>query len=222
MIELQLEEYRRQSDLIWPAWDERPMPKLFDQSENIDVALKYCEHRRVVIQAGGHVGHWPRLLSPLFDWVYTFEPDLTNFRALILNTLENKNITPMFGALGHERGTGKIVYDEINCAAGFIRDGGEAPIMRVDDLKLEHCDLLYLDVEGAEFDALRGAKNTIERCKPIIGLEYKDLGKRYGVEDKSIPIKWLSRLAGYEMVERTNKDLILKANSAPARKTMQD
>ncbi len=36
----------------------------------------------------------------------------------------------------------------------------------------ENIDLIKIDVEGGEFDVLKGAKNTIARCKPIIIFEH--------------------------------------------------
>jgi hypothetical protein len=38
-------------------------------------------------------------------------------------------------------------------------------------LALERLDLLKLDVEGMEAEALDGARETIERCKPILFVE---------------------------------------------------
>lgn len=41
----------------------------------------------------------------------------------------------------------------------------------VDSLKLERCDLIKIDVEGMEVEGLRGAAETIKRCKPILFIE---------------------------------------------------
>jgi FkbM family methyltransferase len=41
----------------------------------------------------------------------------------------------------------------------------------IDSLELERVDLIKLDVEGMEVEALAGAKGTIERCKPILFIE---------------------------------------------------
>src|SRR3990167_7138594 len=52
-----------------------------------------------------------------------------------------------------------------------IKEGGIYPTLTIDALGLPVCDLIYLDVEGCEFDALWGAWATILRCKPIIVFE---------------------------------------------------
>jgi hypothetical protein len=54
---------------------------------------------------------------------------------------------------------------------------GPIPTMRIDDLALPRCDLIYLDVEGEELNALKGAMETIERCKPVIVYEARQAFK---------------------------------------------
>lgn len=49
-----------------------------------------------------------------------------------------------------------------------------------DELKI---DLIKIDVEGAEFNVLKGAKETIERCKPTIIFEFgKGASDYYGTD----------------------------------------
>ncbi|HEX3952311.1 MAG TPA: FkbM family methyltransferase, partial [Stellaceae bacterium] len=50
--------------------------------------------------------------------------------------------------------------------AGFQRFDVE--VARLDDLPIERCDLLKIDIEGAEYLALQGARQTLARFKPII------------------------------------------------------
>jgi hypothetical protein len=41
----------------------------------------------------------------------------------------------------------------------------------IDGLGLQRLDLLKLDLEGMEAEALDGARETIERCKPVLFIE---------------------------------------------------
>jgi hypothetical protein len=45
------------------------------------------------------------------------------------------------------------------------------PMITIDSLGLDDIDLMQLDLEGFEYDALVGARETIERCKPVIIVE---------------------------------------------------
>lgn len=44
-------------------------------------------------------------------------------------------------------------------------------MLTVDSLAVERCALMKVDVEGMEFDVFQGAKQTIERCRPVIYFE---------------------------------------------------
>ena len=50
-------------------------------------------------------------------------------------------------------------------------DGEICRTIRIDDLQLERCRLIKLDVEGMELEALLGASDTIRRLQPILYLE---------------------------------------------------
>lgn len=39
----------------------------------------HVSNKKVVVQAGGNMGMYPRLLADMFETVYTFEPDPMNF-----------------------------------------------------------------------------------------------------------------------------------------------
>ncbi len=74
--------------------------------------------------------------------------------------------------------------------------------MTIDSLNLDP-DLLQLDVEGFEENALKGAKKTIMRARPIIIIEQKKLGKN-GMTDPEIAI--MIQRMGYFFAERVWSD----------------
>jgi FkbM family methyltransferase len=49
-------------------------------------------------------------------------------------------------------------------------------VVKIDDLGLPRVDLLKIDVEGMEVDVITGAANTIERCRPVMMIEYIKTG----------------------------------------------
>jgi len=59
-------------------------------------------------------------------------------------------------------------------------DGSAIPCLTIDSLPLTSCDFIQLDVEGYEPKILAGAKNTIEKFRPVIAAEN---GKRGVVLD---------------------------------------
>ena len=74
--------------------------------------------------------------------------------------------------------------------------------MTIDSLNLNP-DLIQLDVEGFEENALKGAFDTIMRARPIIIIEQKRLAKN-GMDDAEIAI--MIQKLGYFFAERVWSD----------------
>jgi FkbM family methyltransferase len=128
----------------------------------------------VVVQAGGYCGVFPRLLSEMFNTVYTFEPDALNFFCLTLNCQHSDNIIKAQGAMGNDHGLLNVVRTNAsNRGMNIVTASPEAqiPTYRIDDLGLKSCDLIALDTEGYEFNILTGALKTIDAYKPVITVE---------------------------------------------------
>jgi FkbM family methyltransferase len=133
--------------------------------------LKYLKKSDIVVQAGGFNGLYPLLFSHTFRSVYTFEPHPLNFYLLNRNC-QSDNVIKFNAALGDEHKMVGIHSGNIhNLGASSVIENGIIPQMRIDDLILPECDLIMLDIEGKEMEALKGAENTIRKFKPPICLE---------------------------------------------------
>lgn len=116
---------------------------------------------------------YPRLLSDIFERVYTFEPDPLNFYCLARNC-EKSNIVKMQAAVGakhemievHQLTDQNVGMHRVSEAPGAL-----IPQLCIDDLKLPACDLIMLDIEGYEIHALHGAVQTIAMHRPTIMIE---------------------------------------------------
>jgi hypothetical protein len=53
-----------------------------------------------------------------------------------------------------------------------VNGEGHIPTIRIDDLNLTDCNLMQLDVEGYELNALLGAAKTIDKFKPVLCVEF--------------------------------------------------
>jgi len=190
----------------WPAADVECRPAIMKTYRDADFAMAYCQQKKVAIQAGGNCGIWARYLADHFDHVYTFEPDITNFLCLNLN-VPNDNVIRMQAALGIKNGPVSVYKADNNVGAHFTSiAGGTIPQIRIDDLRLPSCDLIQLDVEGFEYFALRGAKKTILKHRPVLMLEDKGHGRRHGLNPDCI-IKFMAECS-YVLKEKINRDMI--------------
>ena len=66
---------------LWMPYEEKDdiaIDVVTKEVEYIDEVMKYVRKREGCIQAGGHIGVYPKKLSTYFTRVFTFEPDLNN------------------------------------------------------------------------------------------------------------------------------------------------
>lgn len=186
-------------------WNKKEIPVLEQVTEMVGL-------RRVAVQAGGNLGVFPKFLAERFAMVYSFEPEPELFRMCVHNAPE-LNIVWTQAALGADRSPVSISRVRRQQDGGNSHEGiahvsgpGDIPTLRVDDLALPYCDLLYLDVEGYEFYALHGAKETIERCRPeVVACEVnKSLEHMGGI--KAEDVRALLRLYDYRFHSRIRSD----------------
>lgn len=151
------------------AWDGPRRDWENSHKQNIQ---KYVTDWSICVQAGGNQGVYPNLLSAMFNDVYTFEPDPLNFYCLVDNC-QKDNIYKLQAAVGKQSGLCRVVRNNMdNTGMHKVDDkSGFVPMLTIDSLKLPSCGLIALDVERYEQNALEGALETIERCKPVIQCE---------------------------------------------------
>lgn len=176
---------------------------LFDLDNYV---IPNCTDTRVAVQAGSGIGMWPARLSETFEVVYTFEPNPELFYCVGRNAPQ-ENIFRFPAALGYDRGTVDMTwgYRKYNYGGYYVVEGGRIPTLRVDDLQLSVCDLLMLDIEGRELEALKGADETLSQCKPTVVFESKEgCLNRFGSSRLDVR-RWLEH-HGYESRFTFHKD----------------
>lgn len=189
------------------------------QLEHLDKALQYVPRRRVAIDGGAHVGLWTRILSRAFGTVIAVEPSKDTFDALIwnLNQWGCTNVLARQVALGRTAGTVTMHLDEKqtkrkNTGGRFaaIDGNGEVERSTIDSWRLPDVDFLKLDIEGSELQALEGAVETLQHCRPVVLVEQKGLGERYFGESLGAVTAFL-RTHGYRCVQRVGSDEIWRS-----------
>lgn len=147
------------------AWGG-PLMDWIDESKDFMSEVKKFD---TVVQAGGNCGMYARFYKNYFKDVYTFEPDDLNFYCLNINC-QGEGYHKVKGGLGS-----KIEKLTLNARSKtnvgthrIVNQPGDVQMYLIDDLNLNDCDLIHLDVEGYEETALKGAIATINRFKPVI------------------------------------------------------
>jgi FkbM family methyltransferase len=164
-----------------------------------------------MIQAGGNCGFMLSNFVDYFNTIYTFEPDPINFYCLNQN-VTSQNVIKMQCCLGNDSTpvtTQHLVRpDRPNDIGGVHISGpGLTPVIVIDALNLPGCDLIQLDVEGYELNALLGAEKTIKKYNPVLCIEFceKWLNRYNTSSDKVLGLlkEW-----GYIQVEEYGVDKI--------------
>lgn len=135
--------------------------------------------KRHAVDVGGHVGLWSRVMARDFDRVTAFEP-LPSLRECFERNAPDVTLMPY--AVGARDCDARIEMPADNTGNAQVSERGElVRMVALDGQDLDPIDLLKIDVEGYEFDVVRGAEHSIKRNRPVIVIEQKrNNAERYG------------------------------------------
>ena len=149
-----------------------------------NIFTKYLTKDMTILDIGANIG-WYSLLSAhsLQDEckIYAFEPFSFNSKLLLASQLTNKfkSISLIQSAVGDMNGTvgfgatgSNGQCQEINNNIETILNSDTVNIIRIDDIINEKIDVIKIDIEGAEYKALKGSIQTIKESLPIIFSEF--------------------------------------------------
>jgi FkbM family methyltransferase len=184
------------------------------QIENLQAGLRHVTNFDCAIDGGAHVGTWSKVMSQRFHRVLAVEPSPDTFEALAWN-LQAWNCTNVEAhrvALGDAPGVVHMHLNaeqakKANTGARYTQPGGDIPVQTIDNWDLPSLGFLKLDIEGSELVALRGAKDTLARCRPIVLFENKWLWSVNHGHPKNAVAKFLTA-QGYRLLEQVSRDQI--------------
>ena len=142
------------------------------QLEFLTKMLPLARNYTCAIDGGAYVGNWANVMADHFDVVHAFEPAAETFERLTAAMVGRSNVVLHNAALMEDEEPVRVVTNEsANPMGWYCRKGGTVPAMTIDSLGLKQCGLIKLDLEGAEAQALRGASETLRKCKPLVIIE---------------------------------------------------
>jgi len=134
---------------------------------------------QIFIDIGSYVGTWSVWASKQVGSdgkVVAVEPDPINFKMLLINIKKLKNIIPVNVALWSENTTLNLFMSTYptmhSLTKNYKRSYIKVKCLTLDSLikslNLSEVDALKIDVEGAELEVLKGAKETLKKLKWIL------------------------------------------------------
>lgn len=166
-------------------------------------AYEFCKGFDSAVCAGAGVGVIPNQLAEKFSVVYAFEPEAINFTHLALNA--HSNVVKFQAALGNTMGPMGFTGDLHDLGSWQIQAGGKTPMIRLDSFNLAP-DLVYLDVNGFEPQAITGAEKMLKARKPVLVIAKSEKLSDYG-NTINFMLRALKEL-GYEVKKDTDKRMI--------------
>lgn len=175
LISKRLVGYEGIDDLWWITSDKGAFKwPLRDWLEGKDDFLKHIKKFDTIVQAGGNCGMYARFYSNYFKTIYSFEPELANYTCLTKNC-QGEQYHLFNAALGEKKSKCSLINPRSpkNVGAYRVHENieGNIDLVTIDDLNLDSCDLIHLDIEGFERNALLGGLKTIKKYYPVIILE---------------------------------------------------
>lgn len=146
-------------------------------------ALQRCRQQRVYVDIGAAMGHTCHPFIGEFDSVHAFEPNPESYSKL--TQTPGAHYHPQ--ALSDRAGTATLIvpghtHDPMHGSIDPARHSQwhtthaaqySVETRTLDSYSLQQVDLIKIDVEQHERAVIRGAMQTIERCRPVIMLESK-------------------------------------------------
>jgi FkbM family methyltransferase len=201
---------------------------------------RLVEPRDICVDAGANSGWYTLLFSELTGLngeVHAFEPDPRAFAQLRDNVALSRSIVRLNNvALGRSSGTMQLYTayntqlsslhpispDLLPHQAEISAPGGRCrvPVTTLDAYAgmagLERIDVIKLDVEGSEFDVLRGGERVIRMgmVPPVLFLELNPgAGRQAGVSVHEM-VAWLDAKVGYHFYRATALGRLVEFRSA--------
>ena len=164
----------------------------FDQNA-LPTYLPYFPFYGTLINIGANIGCYAYAFKDIARYIHCFEPNKEAFECLEYNLAKYVNFELHNIAISDKETTCNVNNDSDNVGMAFIEEttNGNVKTKTIDSFNYQSCDFILMDCEGFELYALIGAKETINKFKPIMVIEINDATlSRQGISRNDI-FAWL-------------------------------
>lgn len=141
----------------------------FCKKENIYGEILKLSDNETIVDLGAYDGDTIREFTDFtkgkYNKIIALEPDAKNFKKLIKNTADMKNITVLNMGAWNKKDT-LIFAKKAGRNSRLSSEGVPVSVTDIDSLIKEPVTVIKMDIEGAELKALEGAENTIKKYLP--------------------------------------------------------
>jgi FkbM family methyltransferase len=159
---------------------------LFGDPE-VKLIRQLCDRNKVSIDVGANIGDYTYYLKKYSKLCYAFEPNPEFFKILNFK-FDDANIIILDYAISsssgiqnlripiidHKEWSGMATLDQKNTLGDNPSKSIQVKTLRLDDLNIDHVGLIKIDVEGHEFEVLKGAVVILNRDHPNLIIEIEE------------------------------------------------
>lgn len=150
-----------------------------------------CEKGKTALDIGGYSGLFAIAAAKLGCKAWCFEPMPLNLNRIRMNAIHNNvKFEIIGGVVSDVVGTLNLTWNDkvvgLTAGASLVRKKGykmPVPSVTVDSMCLDDVCAIKIDVERGEPAVLRGARQTITRCRPGLIVEALGQSERSAVEE---------------------------------------
>ncbi len=168
--------------------------KDFFEPDILDYLKSHYQSQNTIVDVGANIGNHALYFANFLQnrKIICFEPVPDNFNLLQKNLNPYPNTQLYQLALSDKKENLKVKPNPDNMGASKVDQSGNLKVnaITLDSLKLQNITLLKIDVENYEPQVLEGAKDTIERCHPLILIEDGNLSYAKLLPDYELEMSW--------------------------------
>jgi len=187
------------------------------KQDNLEIEIRNwftCPKNGVFMDAGANIGFYSVIMAKKVKNIIAFEPTPGTIKILLrnleLNKINNVKVFPF--ALWKDKGTSEFIIHRYSGVNSLVIPRKKIEIDRInvhtidgDSLSIDRLDLLKMDIEGAEWEALHGMEGTLRKFKPRIIVEIQPM-------NNPRVINYLHEI-GYSLIDRQGKNYLFEWNS---------
>jgi len=171
-------------------------------------ALPFVKDRKVFVDIGAHVGLWSMQAELDFEKIIAFEPHPLHANLYEENVLCGKYTLHRM-ALGDRKDNVALKGEAGSSGDTHVAGPGDIPMRTLDSYRIRRIDLLKIDTEGYEFPILKGAVETLRRCRPVIVVEQKGKDAKHHGGKPGEAVAFLRELGWADLIPPISGDHIM-------------
>lgn len=150
---------------------------------HLSMLKEYIKENAVILDVGANIGNHTIFFAKECNArkIYCFEPTQKTFQILKENIKINRldyMVDAMNIALGNKNSKVDVIVNAKDAGSNYVEENvkGDTALSTLDSLSInDKIDFIKIDVEGYEYEVLKGMEKTIAKDKPMLFIEIFDV-----------------------------------------------